>query len=347
MRPPVQMSFRQQTAGCIRDLMNDEGISCSDSQDMLCYFAGALINYTEEGVVLMPSILFCTSIEDTLTPLIGAVHHVIGIIPLKSNTAPKILKDCAPLSGKNWYIFVQKNDDSVTYGVFTYCNTPTAIPLSEGISINPDQFSILLRKTSTNTICLTGAKKNHLSLIFSTSRDISNTIEPIENFVQTCCAGIGEENLRKEFFKYFSRFLENSLSSCHGTILACGNDIDFEGIAELQDAVKINPNIDLFQCFADYKKSESAASILALQRCEELLIGFLRCDGIIIFNDSGSVSAYRVFFKSITPPEATDDKIVGGARKRAFEGLKSLVGKNINAALFRSQDGQTDFYGGK
>jgi len=105
--------------------------------------------------------------------------------------------------------------------------------------------------------------------------------------------------------------------------------------------------IDFLSVFSQFKTDNSADSILSLQRCEELLKGFLRCDGIIIVDTIGRILAYRVFFKPQNEAgNQAEEEVVGGARRRAFEGLKSLVNNHLKAILFRSQDGQTEYYGG-
>lgn len=349
MPQPNLLSFRAQTTGGISDLLNDEGLACAGSQDLLSYLAGALLSYKEEGIEFLPSIILCNSIAEFLTTFPGSIFHVIGEAALCAESGPRILKDCAPLSSSNWYIFIERNDEnhSVKYGVFTYFKTPTAIPLHEGVDLNPDQFSVLIRKASTNTIDIRGSRGHTLILLFSTLRELTDSTQPISEFANKCGTQIEDEEIRTEFSLYFFRLLDALLASCHGTILACGNDLNFEAVPEMQDAVHVEPLIDFFGAFSEFKSSSSADAILALQRCEELLRGFLRCDGIIVMDGFGRVSAYRVFFKPVENADANDNQVVGGARRRAFEGLKPLVGNQLDSILFRSQDGQTLCYGGE
>ncbi len=53
-----------------------------------------------------------------------------------------------------------------------------------------------------------------------------------------------------------------------------------------------------------------------------------------------------MFFRAIATEGEGAVQIVGGARRRAFEGLKGLVGNQLSSILFRSQDGQTIHFGG-
>ena len=73
----------------------------------------------------------------------------------------------------------------------------------------------------------------------------------------------------------------------------------------------------------------------------KLLQGMLACDGILAFDDAGKILGYRVFLKTEAKSDGT---VVGGARKRTFEGLKALVHtKKLSAAFIRSHDGDAEF----
>lgn len=341
MPEPISVSFRDQTTGRINDFLIDEDKACAPTQNLLAYFAGALLSYKDEGVEFAPQLVVCDHLDAFLNSFPGAVSHTIGEAPLDPAFGPKILKDCAPLSGSNWYIFVERYAPlEIRYGVFTYFRLPTAIPLYEGITINADQFAILVRKISSNTIEMRGAKGSLLTLIFSTLRESTNIGTSIEQFTADCCTDVTDPKIAREFKSYFHRLLEASLTSSHGTILICARDLDLKSIPEMNDAVLVTPHLDFQTSFSDFHISNSAGSILTLQRCEELLQGFLRCDGLIAFDTRGRITAYRIFFRPIdTSVDASN--IVGGARRRAYEGIRKLVGKQLLSALFRSQDGLT------
>jgi hypothetical protein len=273
------VTFRDQTTGLINNLMIDEDKACAQSQNLLCYLAGALVSYKDEGVEFAPSVVFCDEIEAFLRAFPGAVFHTIGRATLDPASGPRILKDCAPLSGRNWFIFIERAGDNVIYGIFTYFRLPTAIPLHEGIYLNANLFCVLIRKVSLNTIEMRGAKGSILTLIFSTVRESASHGTPIEKFSAACCSGIFDESIRQGFKAYFARLLEAALTSSHGTILVCGEDLDPNAVPEMQDAVPVLPLLDFKTAFSDFQTADTAGSILNLQRCEELLEGFLRCDG--------------------------------------------------------------------
>jgi hypothetical protein len=351
MPDTITVTFRDQITGRINDLLMDEDKACAQSQNLLGYLAGALLNYKDEGVTFAPALIMCDSIEEFLKTLPGSIYYKIGQAELEADPGAQILKECAPLSSENWYIYVERLDQGkVDYGVFTYFRLPTAIPLSEAITINPERFTLLLEKVSNNAIELRGARGSHLVLIFSTHREASNNEPTVARFADHCCRGLQACTTTDQFRAYLARLLNRSLTQSHGTILACGNDLTLSALNELKDAVPVAPAIDFHSAFEEFQSSGpagSAGSILTLQRSEELLQGFLRCDGIVLFDSLGRVTAYRVFFRSSEQGASTGNAVVGGARRRAFEGLRSLLGDRLTSVLFRSQDGLTLEYGVK
>jgi hypothetical protein len=153
----VSLTFRDQATGKINDLLIDEDKACADTQNLIAYLAGSLLDYRDEGTEFLPSIILCDSIQKMLQAFPGAVTHYIGEAELDPASGRKILKDCAPLSNNNWFVFIEREGNSVKYGVFTYFRLPTAISLHEGISIG-GVFAILIRKVSRATVEIRGAK---------------------------------------------------------------------------------------------------------------------------------------------------------------------------------------------
>jgi hypothetical protein len=147
----------------------------------------------------------------------------------------------------------------------------------------------------------------------------------------------------------------------------------------MTDAVVLSPAIDILAAFEDYRTTNTSDALLELQRTESLLSGLLQSDGIVSLNGSGQVTAYRVFYKPPSKdattlpisegsvgamlkgfkslirvpaarkapraPPTPAPRVTGGARRRAFEGVATLVGSHLKSALFRSQDGHTVFSG--
>ncbi|MGH9533416.1 MAG: hypothetical protein ACRD2E_01005 [Terriglobales bacterium] len=338
------VTFRQQTKGSITEFIEDEGLVCQESQNLLSALAGALLSYRHEGAELSPVVLFCTDAGKVFKSFPGTVKYEIGRVPLGAPAVDSVLKDCAPLAARSWSIFIEKTANSLArYGVFSYIRTPTALPLPEAVGMVTDATCVLLRRSSMSSIELRGSKGNELSLNFSTTREeqVVPAESPAELFALDCCRGLGASANATDFRSYFKRMLADCISTCHGTILACAPDTDLKGLNEFRDGIVIDPGLDFFGAYDAYRSDQSAESILTMQSAEELLGGILRSDGIVVFDTRARLLAYRVFFGAARVAGPAAGALVGGARRRAFEGARAMVGPKLAALLFRSQDGLT------
>lgn len=340
------VSFRFQTRSFITELIEDEGLACQASQNILSYLSGALLAYRDEGVELSPTVLFCTNIDAALKSFPGAIKYTIGNGPLSGDTAKRVLKDCAPLTSGGWNVYIERSsDNNLNYGVFNYIQLPTTIPLHEAISLSSDVFCVLIRKTSSTAIDLRGSRGNSVTLIFSTVREETVAHNPILEFSADCCRNVLNFYQESGFERYFANLIEQAITRSHGTILACSEVTSLDDISELKDGILLDPPLNFLTAFMAYREIGSAEAILTLQSYEQLLYGFLQCDGVVLLNTQGCVTAYRVFYRPSAEAVQSTTNVVGGARRRAFEGTKTLIGKQLVSALFRSQDGLTLRFG--
>lgn len=343
------VTFRSQTMGNISDLIRDEGLVCQESQSLLNFLAGELLDYQDEGRKLSPTILFCTDAVGIFSGFPVSVRHEIGKAPLVANSIKQVLKQCAPLAVGSWNIYIERTSSTeFCYGVFSYVASPTTIPLREAIGVVQGSVCLLLRKTGASTIEVKGAKGNELALVFSTTREEeSQPANPILPFARSCCRDIPTSSTSQEFRIYFGRLLELGLTQSHGAILTCSPQKALKDITDLQDGIVIAPKLDFYAAYSAYRTDGTAESILRLKSAEELLGGILQSDGIVLFDSLGSLIAYRIFFRPSSPPASGPTIPTGGARRRAFDGVKKMVGDALSAALFRSQDGLTIVEGGE
>lgn len=247
------------------------------------------------------------------------------------------------MSGPQWFIFIERlNDTTINYGVFNYLKLPAAISLEESIYIDRERFCLLLEKDGANVIKISGSKGNKLRVYFSTFHEPSGGGDEVLKFANSCCASLGGED---DFKRYFAGMTNVALAHGHGTILACCK-ANIAEIPEFKDSIKLDPPVDFREAFASFAEAKSGEALLKLKRAEDLFMGFISCDGIILLDTYGHVVAYRVFFRATKEALPAQEQVVGGARRRAFEGVRQLVGDKLTAALFRSQDGLVLLAGG-
>jgi hypothetical protein len=141
------------------------------------------------------------------------------------------------------------------------------------------------------------------------------------------------------FSGYVGRLLATAIRESHGTLIAVVSG-DTEVLpATLQDAIALNPPLDLYERHRLHlEEGATAASVSRLQVASELVSGFVRSDGITVLNAHGKVLGYRAFIQVDSPTQPS----TGGARSRAFAAMVGLLGGQLKAAFFRSEDGRME-----
>ncbi len=331
--------------GGLNDLLADEGLTCGHSQNLLAYLAGELLAYREEGVALAPDVVFCESIDGSISAMPGGIYYKIGEGALGAAIGKSILKDCASLAKHPWAIYIQRTDgQSLEYGVASFSYTPGSLSLTDAILLNPDIFTVLIRRVNDKTIRVVGSKGSVNTFLFSTSREEETDHLAVDKFASAASLDLDKGDDRDQFRDYLKSTVETLLRGSHGCIIACSTNLDqLEGVAELQDKIPLDPPLDIYAAFASFKTGNSGGDLANLQASFGLAQGLVQSDGMVVFDTQGRIVAFRAFYR---PQDAqASAKVVGGARRRAYEGAKALVGVSLQAILFRSQDGLTLFHG--
>ena len=214
----------------------------------------------------------------------------------------------------------------------------------DGITLSADVFSVLMKRINDKTIKVIGSKGSINTFLFSTSREEETDADAVSKFSEEAAQLVETEEDRVAFCSYLKATIDGLLRGSHGCILACiGDEADLNGIPELQDRIPLDPPLDLYGAFAAFKAGNSSEDLANLQATFGLAQGLVQSDGIVILDRQGRIVAFRAFYRPQGGQEAP--KVIGGARRRAFEGAKALVGASLRGLLFRSQDGLTLFHG--
>ena len=218
------VSLRVSTKGELAEFFEREGKDCAYSNKVISGLIGKLWNYKEEGVELSPAIVFTDDIISFAKKLPGFSRLNIGDCTASEEAAKKILKDCAPLTGESSLIFVQRcgQGETLSYGVFSFLRSPTAISIEEALTLDAEQFAVLIQKSSPTTIQVLGSKGNAVSILMSTIREDDESGQEIEKFISNLVTDIKTDT--ENFIRYLTRLLKRELSECHGTILLCADE---------------------------------------------------------------------------------------------------------------------------
>lgn len=338
------ISFRSSLNSNISDLTERVGWNCARTSSLMAGLVSQLAAYTEEGVVMTPSVFVCNSIS-VLIKLAGVGESIplSDTIPIES-AGPKILKAAAPLCSGNWRIYIERCNDGrhCRFGVFCGLSDPSSLTVDEIVLDEYDENFPVVRivQSSTNKVQVRTSAGDVIEFRFNNDQDIEEL--KANEHLKSLSSAIADkcEWADGAFVGYVERILTSAVRDSHGTLIAVvaaeANPLPLS----LSDVVAITPAFQLFDRFKQHLEGgKSASTVSTLQAASELVSGFISSDGITVFDDAGAIRGYRAFVRS----DAGTTPAAGGARTRAYEALKAAVGKDLRAAFFRSQDGRTDF----
>ncbi|KJV06362.1 hypothetical protein [Methylocucumis oryzae] len=296
---------------------------------------------------MTPSVFICNSISELIQRAgVGEYVPLSKEVPLES-AGPALLKAAAPLCRDNWRIYIERLDDNKNcrYGVFCGSSDPSSLTVDEVILEN-DGFSInfpviKIAQSSTNKVEVRTNAGSVIEFRFNDDIDVHelNSQTQIQGLASTITADIDED--RVMFSSFVERLLSSAIKNSHGTLIAVVLSSSDTLPQTLQDFVQLNPKVNLYERFRLHlDEGKTAISVSRLQAAVELISGFICSDGITIFNSAGCVLGYRAFIRSNVDNPSSE----GGARSRAFTAMKQLIGTELDAAFFKSQDGQIKFY---
>ena len=344
MATDKSISFRSHLVSNALDLIQNVGWHCARTSQLIAGIVSQLAVYTEEGVAMTPSVFICNSITQ-LVQLAGVGEHIplSTEVPLES-AGPKILKAAAPLCSGNWRIYIERsaNGETCTYGVFCGTSDPSSMTIDEVVL---DEYTeafpvVRISQSATNKVEVRTNAGDGIEFRFNDDTDVAEI--KIHEHIHLLSEAIsnGSGPLSELFSGYIDRILSAAIRDCHGTLIAVIPSKLMLLPAKLADSVALDPPLHLYERFKRHiDEGKTAASVSRLQTASELVSGFICSDGITVFNDAGYILGYRAFVHS----ETGGKPVAGGARSRAFEAMRALVGTELTAAFFRSQDGRTDF----
>jgi hypothetical protein len=337
------ISFRSQLVAHTVDLIQEIGLHCTHTSKLIAGVVSQLAAYTEEGVPMAPPVFICNSVSELLQRA-GMGEHVplSDNVPLES-AGPTLLKTAAPLCRDNWRIYVERSENGETcrFGVFCGSSDPSSLTVDEVVL---DGFStgfpvIRIAQSSTNKVEVRTNAGSGIEFHFNDDIDVYelNSQTRILGLARAIAADVGSH--AEMFAGFVERLLSSAIKNSHGTLIAVVPASTVALPPALQDIVPLRPQVNLYERFRLHlDEGKTAVSVSRLQSAAELISGFICSDGITVFNSAGCVLGYRAFIRSeaVAPPSA------GGARSRSFAAMCLLVGGDLGAAFFRSQDGRTE-----
>jgi hypothetical protein len=337
-------SIRHSLQGALQDFVRSAGFACVRTEELVRDLVCLLSSYREEDVPLHPVVYIVDAPEVLTTIAPGAERLLLGRTGYEADAAGTILKRCAGLAVRGWSVFVVKvAPDIAEYGVFRSLRHSFSTSAEESMKDLSDSSPVLLIRNRGHLVAEVRNMGHHSYTVSFTSAPASASplAEDISRFVRSLTIDLNADD-RSSLGPYLERVLTEALQRCHGTLLAAVTPPDDDSVLRtLEDGVWIRPPINLAERHASARVRQDANALADLQAAEALLEGMVSSDGVVVFGTNGTMLAYRVFLQ---PTEEEKRRLPerGGGRRRTFELMKSRVGSVLQAAFFRSQDGETD-----
>lgn len=339
---PRSLSFRAGITAELLEAFRPLGTEWLGLVAPMTELGSMLAMYSEEGQALTPSVFVCGSAEELVARAGGGEIVRLGVGSAEDGVAAIILKRTAPLARGGWHVFVEKRKDGqIAYGVFSVSLDPSVLTVESSIfgGGGENYSAAMMRQVASNKVLLRSTHGVHVTFLFSANAPGQEI--PAGTHVSKLCQA-ASKRVPEDSRAAFSLFLENivgqALDRSHGALIAVVDRQRHHLDGRLREYMPVEPPIDLAARFEQHRSEPSAVTLSKLQAASELLAGFVGSDGLTMLTDDGNIAGFRclVDTKEIEGPPN------GGSRTRAFAALQAVVGKELVAAYFQSQDGRTD-----
>ena len=302
-----------------------------------------LLNYTEEGRVIRPKIIFTNNVDS----IIRSINKCQALTLFEDSDATKFnsrLKSILPIIKDDWCFFVEIKEGKVNYGlIMTFTsikdrNFLRSILENTSMKNKADKtYCIVARPLNFYSMMLHSISGNDLVINFSldtTKKNVYN--EEINDFVNAALSKLKTTQRKLQDMKnMYHNILSNVMSYVNGSICVVV-DKDYKDNGLFEDGIWLKEPIPFSKLFTQSKSYNEEK----LQAYADLLLNMLGFDGITIVDNLGRLRAYNVF---VEPNSKKVGYIVGGARKRAAYHILSTKKKDVIGVYFQSHEGEVFF----
>ena len=246
-----------------------------------------------------------------------------------------ILKVCAPILPKTWLILVQlcalhAGERNVVYGLLP----PATDSTTHELRGTGPSLLLVVNQTGQVNLDFVDSDNLHGRLCLQSLEDtlqnkgVSNAQQMSAKILSRVGSQVSNQS-RQQVMQVLSRVIGRT-GERHGFILVVvdnTNDL-WKAPFDADEGIRLQllpQPIDLMDLLAGTP--------------EDLIVNMLGTDGITIFNPKAQLIAFRGFVAL-----DTTSKVLGGARRLAFDSLKRTYSDYILAAYFQSQDGGNIYF---
>ena len=302
-----------------------------------------LLNYSEEGNVIRPKIVFTDNIDAVLKVL----PKVNVLTVFEDNDGANFLnrlKSLLAIAKRNWFIYVEFKDGVIRYGLvisFTSIKDKSALNvLLETNALKDKPVScVIVRALNLYTMSINSTKGNNLLVNLSVDKAKTNTFNTeVKEFVDATFSKLRTTQHKLQDMKnMYINIFTNVMNDVNGTIcVIVDKDYNYNENGIFADGIWLKEPISFSKLFTQSKSYDEEK----LQAYADLLFNMINFDGITILDNKGRLRAYNVFVEFNSKRV---NYIVGGARKRAAYYILGSKRKGLVGVYFQSHEGEV-FY---
>jgi len=347
MKNTKPISLKSQLVSASVEFLNQEEMDCLATQNALPELISQLLYYKEEGKSLYPEIYIFDDLPLVKKVLTNSQFCFIGSGDKTTETILKALKKCAPLTEKNWSIYILRKDAEFEFGVFRAGTSILSVSVSEAL-INEGMEGlkvILIHQIAEKLIEVRGIRADSLIISFGSQEYVTNS--PTTNqtkFIETIVSKISEKS-KDPTINFLKKVFLEVLQKGHGTLACVINSSKKVLPKKLADGITLSQRINVSEIIEELLDNNDLQANAKLEGQFSLIVGMMQSDGITVFTDKGEIASYNVFVKH--PEKIVNVKTTGGARSRTYQTLCGMIGNGIESAYIQSQDGKVEFNNGK
>ena len=283
--------------------------------------------YEEEEVRITPRVLVGKNLNLIFKQVPDHFKLVLGTDDENGLHFNKMLKSLIPLCKNGWYVFIDFYDNKIDYGIFRKFRSPVALDFEQLFFDSNDIYAtdenigmICIRPLNKLSFIIRGIHIEDfiISSCFTARDDVQEENALFNMLLGDIIGAIGIEDKLREYIKNAMNHILCAFNErIHGAILLIVTE-EYQYPNSYLEGLRVVPPINFVSNIIDTQKVEAYETAEKYYAVSNLLYEFLNVDGITIMNNRGEIVGYNAFYRS----DSTPMDVVGGARKRTFEGLK-------------------------
>lgn len=311
-------------------------------KEELVDLANQLSDYYEEGNHLYPEVLLLDDF-DYFKVSVPCFYHILYEGAIEKGALLRAIKMAAPLADNGWNIFIELKKNEVRWGVVNSEQSVINVSMYEQVvgDVTEKHPVVYVRNVVFKTVEFISKDSANKYIISLSLRNIDDILK---NESLSLCKMICKdcEKEQTEFCGFLEKTINVGLQKGHGNLLVVVKDINPSIPEILKEGVTLLKPLDLYQYFCNFKDNgKELISHSELQKNSELIISMMNHDGIIVFSTKGKVLGYHYIVENNIK---TTEKVIGGARSKAFAKLsKAVANGSISAVFMRTQEGSIKF----